>query len=138
MMYGNTGMSGRSSFTFKTIGLGLLGIMGGIWLIVSPFFLDYRYVDAAYWNSIITGVIFIILVSFCVGTANQIGLLLARQVADGLKILAGIWLILAPFLFDYTGTTSALWNHIITGALFILITGYALIEPTPPASDRLQ
>lgn len=137
MMYGNTGIPDRTSFSFKAIGLGLLGIVGGIWLIVSSFVLDYSYVDAAYWNSIITGTIFIILVSFCVGAANRIGLLLMRQVAEGLKILAGIWLILAPFLFDYTSTTSALWNHIITGGLFILITGYALIEPTLQGSDNL-
>ena len=43
------------------------------------------------------------------------------KTASGLDILAGLWLILAPFLLGYTAITGALWNDIILGATVVLL-----------------
>lgn len=37
-----------------------------------------------------------------------------------LNILAGIWLIIAPFILGYSSITGALWNDIIVGAAVLL------------------
>jgi hypothetical protein len=35
--------------------------------------------------------------------------------ASGLNILAGLWLIIAPFVLAYSGLQNALWNDVIIG-----------------------
>ena len=43
------------------------------------------------------------------------------KVASGLNILAGIWLILSPFILGYSYITGALWNDIIIGAAVLIL-----------------
>lgn len=38
------------------------------------------------------------------------------RTASGLDILAGLWLIVAPFLLQFDFSTTALWNHLLVGA----------------------
>ena len=41
--------------------------------------------------------------------------------ASGINVLLGIWLIVAPYVLSFSGTSAALWNDIIVGAaVFIL------------------
>lgn len=41
-------------------------------------------------------------------------------------IVAGIWLIVAPFALGYAGVAGALWNDIILGLVVLATGGYAL------------
>lgn len=43
--------------------------------------------------------------------------------ASGLNVVAGIWLIIAPFLLGYSGITAALWNDIIIGIAVVVFAG---------------
>jgi hypothetical protein len=45
------------------------------------------------------------------------------RTAAGLNVLAGIWLIISPFVLDYTGS-DATWNPIVFGAIVALF-GFA-------------
>jgi len=36
-------------------------------------------------------------------------------------VLAGIWLIIAPFVLGYSDTTSALWNDIVLGIVVAVV-----------------
>lgn len=42
-------------------------------------------------------------------------------------VLAGIWLIIAPFVIGYSSTVSALWNDIVVGIIVavVAIFGYS-------------
>lgn len=40
-------------------------------------------------------------------------------------VLSGIWLIIAPFVFDYISTTAALWNDIIVGVFVGAVAMFA-------------
>jgi hypothetical protein len=44
--------------------------------------------------------------------------------ASSVNLLAGIWLICAPFVLTYSGTTSALWNDIVVGATIATIAAF--------------
>jgi hypothetical protein len=41
--------------------------------------------------------------------------------ASGLNVLLGIWVIVAPFVLTFTGTSAALWNDIIVGAAVLIL-----------------
>lgn len=41
------------------------------------------------------------------------------RTVSGIDILAGLWLIVAPFILGYSDVTVALWNAIITGLVVI-------------------
>lgn len=43
--------------------------------------------------------------------------------ASGVNLLAGIWLIIAPFLLGYSDQASPLWNDIIVGVLIAAMAG---------------
>jgi hypothetical protein len=110
---------------------GWLGVVGGIWLILAPFILNYSNIDNALWNDIIVGAAAILLTGFCALTALRLETSQMRLIAGGLSILAGVWLIIAPFLLNYSNIENALWNDIITGALFIIVGIYAVVYHRP-------
>jgi len=42
-----------------------------------------------------------------------------KQTCGWVCIIAGIWLILAPFVLGYSANVSALWNEIIIGVILL-------------------
>lgn len=50
--------------------------------------------------------------------------------ASSANVLAGLWLIAAPFVLNFEGADVAQWNHIIVGAAVALI---AVIRASDPA-----
>lgn len=52
------------------------------------------------------------------GTSEQVARRLSQvAVASGTNLVAGVWLICAPFVLTYTGTRDALWDDIVVGAI---------------------
>jgi hypothetical protein len=51
-------------------------------------------------------------------------------VASGLNILAGLWLLLAPFALGYAGVASAMWN---SAAIGIVVSALAILRVSKPA-----
>lgn len=49
--------------------------------------------------------------------------------ASSANVVAGLWLIVAPFLLNFEGAQSAQWNHIVIGAAVALI---ALVRASDP------
>jgi hypothetical protein len=45
------------------------------------------------------------------------------KTTSGLDALAGLWLILAPFLLGYADVAGAVWNSIIFGVAVVLLAG---------------
>lgn len=43
--------------------------------------------------------------------------------ASGLDMLAGLWMIAAPFLLGYAGVATAMWNSVLIGAAIALLAG---------------
>jgi hypothetical protein len=97
----------------------------GLWLAVSPFFLGFAVYSGALWNSVIVGVAVLLLAG-------------SREMGDGYKVawpswvnaILGLWLIASPFIIGYSFLQTALWNHVIAGALVVVLaTWSALATP---------
>jgi len=52
---------------------------------------------------------------------------------SGTNLVAGIWLILAPFILGYSAVTGALWNDILVG---LAITGLAWARVAKPLENE--
>jgi len=125
---------------------GGLGIIGGIWLLVAPFVLGYNNItvlDAAtkkqvpadlgavMTSDIILGVILIALTGFALATASNPALAKLRQYANIAVIVAGVYLLAAPYLFELLKVASYLsldkpnTNDQLIGLLTIIIAGFA-------------
>lgn len=85
----------------------------GLWSLVSPFVVGYA-VSAALWNTVLAGAAMLILSLLRAGIPQG-------PILWFLNLLPGVWLIAAPFLFDYL-TSGAFWNSIITGVVAVLFS----------------
>jgi len=99
----------------------------GLVVIASPFVLGHRANLAPLWNDIILGV----------GIAVLTGLVAIAQ-ADlrrsswaltfmWISAIAGVWLILAPFILGYTAVSTALGADIILGIAVAVLAGVVAI-----------
>ena len=123
----------RSSSTLK-LSAGGLGVLGGIWLIISPYLFGYNNLagaDQADGNTattlgLIAGIIAILLTAFIVATERVPSLKTYQLLATGLTVLLGAIVMAIPYLFDFQALGNPLWNLQLTGAAFVLIAGYIL------------
>jgi hypothetical protein len=103
-----------------------INIILGIWLIIAPFVLGYNRLDVAVWNDIILGVIVAIVALIRTFGAGQTS-------ASWINVLAGIWLIIAPFVLNYGNHPTPRYNDIILGILVIIFAWSGASVPRPPA-----
>jgi hypothetical protein len=111
---------------------GTLGILAGLWVAISPWFLVLQHGgNNAAASNLIVGLAVAALGLFAVsGSRGFSGL-------EAGSLLAGIWLILSPFILDakYAITTSMYWSNIVAGALIAAI-GLAALGETRRFSAR--
>ena len=108
-----------------------LNVLAGIWLIISPFVLNFFRVPAPLWNTLIAGIIVAVLGAIrCVYPNRNPGL-------SWLNLLLGIWLIISPFFLPYYGhaATAAVPNDVILGIITGLLATLSLVST--PAVNRL-
>lgn len=93
-------------------GLSSINFLIGVWLIISPYILNYT-TSGAKTNQVIFGIVVLIL--------SGIRFLAPRATwSSFLNGLAGLWLIIAPFIINYDRSV-AYWNEIVFGILVALI-----------------
>lgn len=49
--------------------------------------------------------------------------------ASGLNVIAGLWLIIAPWVLGYSELTAVLWNDMIVGVLIAIFAGIRFAKP---------
>lgn len=92
-----------------------LGILLGVAIGLSPWFVGQTVDQAVMWNSIIVGVLVLALA--------ELELVDLHRWQETGEIACGSWLIASPYIFGYTGTL-AYW-HFGLGAIVVLL---ALME----------
>jgi len=102
-------------------GIGITNLVLGIWLILSPFLFSYS--SSAMTDSIILGAIIAILAIIRLSAP-------AQTWACWLSGIAGLWLIIAPFIIGPIEST-VLWNQIIVG-LALAVFGFWSSTMTMP------
>ena len=109
----------------------ILNIIAAIWLIVSPFVLAYTTLPVALWDTIIVGIIVLILAwARAASPLRNIGL-------SWLNLLLGIWLIISPFVLGYATSPTATWNNVVLGAVVVILAIWsAAATPETPQLVR--
>ncbi len=119
----------RSFSTTNLTLTGGLGVVGGIWLIISPYLFDYSgYAANATLLGIVAGVVTIALSGFCILTEKMPAMQTYRFYAGIALVAMGVLLMAGPYLLNYNQLRDPLWNLQLTGAVFILIAGFVVQE----------
>ena len=94
-------------------GVSWVNVLLGIWVIISPFMIQFARLPAAMWNNVIVGIVIAILALIRSSTPRQPGWSWAN-------VVLGIWMIISPFALGVM-TTAILWNNIILGIVIAIV-----------------
>jgi hypothetical protein len=115
--------SSRSALAQVT---GALGMLTGLWVAISPWFLVLQHGGSnATVTNLIVGAAIVALGLFAVsGSRGFLGLEVG-------SLIAGVWLIISPFILNahYTITPSMFWSNIVAGAV-VAVFGLAALGET--------
>ena len=100
-------------FQEATRGASWVNVLLGIWVIISPFIVQFARLPAAMWNNVIVGIIIALLALVHTSMPRQSGWSWAN-------VILGIWMIISPFALGVM-TTAILWNNIILGIVIALV-----------------
>jgi SPW repeat-containing protein len=101
-----------------TAGPSWINIVLGVWVLISPFVVQFTRFPAAVWNNVIVGIVIAILAIIRTSVPSQTGW-------SWVNVILGIWMIISAFALGAM-TTAILWNNIILGIVIALIaTGSA-------------
>jgi len=98
----------------------------GLWEfgdIVLPFIIGFGNVRAFVWNHIIVGMI-LVLVGAWAALTSKAG---TAKTLDWIAAVAGVWLIIAPFIFGRPVIAAGLWNDIIVGVIVLILGVWAAL-----------
>jgi len=104
-------------------GASWMNVLLGIWVIISPFVVQFARLPAAMWNNVIVGIVIAVLALIRTSTPRQVGWSWAN-------VILGIWMIISPFALGVM-TTTILWNNIILGIVIALIATANASTKTP-------
>lgn len=96
---------------------GILGLL----LLIAPFTFGYSGLRAAFWNSMVIG---ILIAAFSFWEAFNVE---SSGVSSILSVL-GIWTIFAPYLLGYAAIRSAFWINLIIGLIVAVLAGYQAMQ----------
>lgn len=105
-------MDDNATATATSKSLSVLNFIFGVWLIISPYILNYATTQAR-WEQTVAGIIIAIVaaVRYFVPQVTWI---------SWINVAAAVWMIIAPFATGYT-STAAYWNEVIFGILVGLV-----------------
>jgi hypothetical protein len=85
----------------------------GLWLLFSPWLFGYTEAPTVAWNAYLLGII--------IAGAGIAALVAYQKWEDWLKAALGAWLIISPWVINYGAFQTAMWNHIVVGALVLIL-----------------
>lgn len=101
--------------------IGLLGLA----LLIAPFALDYTTDTVAMWTNIIIGVITLLAAGFEATAKGR------ENWEYALAGVAGIVLVAAPFVLNFTTLAAAVWTTVVIGVVMVIIAGIQLAANQP-------
>ena len=87
----------------------------GIWLALSPTVVAYIAETAPAVNATVVGIV--------IAVSAAAALISFHKWEEWVNVALAAWLIVSPFVLDFVGHSSAMWNHIVVG---VLVGGLAL------------
>jgi hypothetical protein len=98
-----------------------IDILLGLWLVVSPWQMDYTLHHAATGNACGVGAVLIMFNLISVGR-------LLEQGQEIVNILLGGWLILSPYALDFASQREPTVNVMVVGATVICLAVWQMID----------
>lgn len=100
-----------------------LNLVLACWLFISPWVLGFAPGGAdaaagAAWNCWIFAIV--------IGVFSVAALVRPRPWEEWINLLSGVWLFISPWLIGFSGSTPALWNALIVGALVFIAATWDL------------
>lgn len=105
-------------------GLSWTNFVLGLWLVLAPFALFYSGTSAAVWEDIIVGLLIAVFAFWRAYGPETEGM---KGVSWVVAVL-GVWSIIAPFAFGYSGETVAVWNDVVVGLVVAALATYRALE----------
>jgi hypothetical protein len=93
-------------------------VVAGLWLILSPFILNYSTLVMAMWNAIIAGVALIVLAAWATLREN----VSLDKTLDWITLVLGLWLVISPFILAFSTFFLPTWNVVLIGILVVILS----------------
>lgn len=93
----------------------------GLWLIISPWALNFMLVETPTWNAWAVGVV--------IAVAAAAALIAFNKWEEWVEAALGAWLIVSPFLLGFGTETYATWNQIVVGVIVGALAVWSAMEP---------
>jgi hypothetical protein len=94
---------------------GILSIIAGIWILISPWVRGYAVDTGGMWNSVIVGIVIAVLALIRASGAYTLAWL------SWINAILGLWLIISPWVYDYDNNTEGNWNSIILSIIVCIL-----------------
>jgi SPW repeat len=108
-----------------------LNMLAGSWLVISPWVLGFLRLQAPFLDTILVGVAVLILAAIRLEMSG------GACALSCINFLLGLWLLMSPFVLDFTSAMRATGNAIVLGILVgILGLWAALVTPKPVTPSR--
>src|SRR4030095_766315 len=88
----------------------------GVWLVIAPFALLYRGIQAALWDDVVVG---LLIAAYSLWRPLEIEQLIVGNWVVG---ALGLWALVSPFVLHFSGATIAMRNNVIVGAMVTTLT----------------
>ncbi len=92
-----------------------VNILVGVWLVLAPFALRFHQVEAAFWNSVIVGVVMAIVAMLRAFKP------LRFQALSWASIVFGLWLLVSPFLLGFGTMIAPTLSHLLIGVIVTVL-----------------
>ncbi len=98
----------------------------GIWEVIAAFVLNISAAPVSFWNSIIVGILLIVLGGWATMAVNP----RAARTLNWINAVLGLWLIVSPFVLGATALAGPLWSEVIGGILAVVFSAWAALAST--------
>lgn len=95
-----------------------ISVLLGLWLLFSPWILQFTGTPPAMWNSVILGVI--------IAVASGAALFQFHEWEEWIDTVMGVWLVVSPWLLGYSTMTAAAWNHVAVGLITVILSVWSI------------
>ena len=96
-----------------------LDMVLGLWLVVSPWILDFADDDpAATRNAVIVGI--------AIAVLSALTFLAYHVIEEWIDVILGFWLIVSPWLLSSAGDAIVVADFVIVGAIVLALSSYEI------------
>lgn len=93
----------------------------GLWLIASPWALNFATERMPSWNAWTVGVV--------IAGAALAALIAFHKWEEWVEAAFGLWLIASPYLLGFATQMNATWNHVIVGIIVAALAIWSAVGP---------